>query len=246
MSDGPFTFAPYTDDPCTGTFSIEDDLLRNAFASVSTESLGVYGLRVVEADGTAVDLGLVDPRRAAFEDMCQRFANGEAELADFQSLCPPGCGIVVNSLQSPHSLDANGFNELSEQFIANLNCKPGAFPETIELVMFMGSYDVGFGMHQDSKDVTMFVLDGRKHFVVRDGETDRRWTMTRGEYLYWRSVRLHGSTNPEREWALTLNFSVGPDDTRPVVAGAPVAYVHAATRLKDHEAFVLAERERGR
>jgi len=232
--------APYAADICTGSFSIADHALRRAFSSVNTETLGLYGLRAFDADGKDMDVGLFDERREAFEAMCQRYASGEAELADFQTLCEPGCGLVANSLQSPHA-PGSGFNELADDFIRQLGFRPNEFPETIDIVMFMGSYDRGFGMHRDTMDVTAFVLDGSKHIVVRDGDVDREWHVRKGEYLRWRSVHWHRNMNPDRDWAMTINFSVGPDELRCIPKGTPVEFAYPAVQLRDFMAATLAE-----
>jgi hypothetical protein len=235
---------PFTADVCSGSFQITDRALRRAFSDVSLERLELYGLRELAADGTTRDVGLIDPRRDSFEDMCRRFGQGEVELADFRRLISPGCGLVANSLQSPHAPDS-GFNELAAAYVAHLGCRPNEFPEIVDVVLFMGCYERGFGMHRDTTDVTAFVLDGCKYIVVREDEVDRTWVVPRGRFLHWRSVHWHSNVNPQLEWSITINFSVGPDDLRKIPRGTAVEFCHPETKMKDYLAVSLSQQADG-
>jgi len=232
-----FVFAPFAGNYGTGRFAIDEEFLRLSFASVSVEQIGVYGLRIFEQDGSGTDLGLLDPRRARFEEACRQFAAGRVALSAFGDLCPPGCGFVVNSVQSPHQ--PTGFNDIAARFIQNLKLEPGRLPETVDVVLFLGRYHEGFGLHRDERDVAMFVLDGVKEFVVKDGDTERHFKLTPGEYVQWRSPYWHRPHNPSGTWSLTMNINVGPAETRIIEPGTPVEYASSATRLKDHAKYLM-------
>jgi hypothetical protein len=232
-------------DLSVGTFHIDDEDLRSAFAHISIEQLGIYGFRTFEVDGSGAEVSLQDPRRLAFEEMCRRFADHRAELSDFSSLCVPNRGFVANSVQSPMMDTSTGFNRLAAQFLSNRRYAPNRFPEMIDVVLFMGFYQDGFGVHRDQKDVTAFVLDGRKGMVIRDDDgADRSIDLSPGQYVKWSSRHWHGNRNPDRRWSMTMNFAVGPDDTRDVPVGTPVDYVHRETRLKDMLEWVAWQRSK--
>jgi hypothetical protein len=230
-------FAPYPGDYGTGSFAIDEEFLRQSFASVSVDKIGVYGLRVFEQDGTGNDLGLLDPRRERFEETCRQFAAGRVAISAFGDLCAPGGGLVVNSVQSPHA--RTGFNDIAMRYVQNLKLEPGRLPETVDVVIFLGWYHGGFGLHRDERDVTMFVLDGVKEFVIKDGDTERHFRLTPGEYLHWRSPYFHRSHNPGATWAMTMNINVGPGETKNIEPGTPVEYASSVTRLKDHATYLM-------
>jgi hypothetical protein len=242
-----FSFDPFSADYCAGSFAIDNAILRSAFADVNSDN-GLYGMRAIENQGDTdvnADIGLFDPRRAAFEQMCRDYAEHRAELRDFSTLCSPRSGLVVNSLQNPELSPSTGFNRLANEFINNLRCEANKYPETIEIVVFMGSYDHGFGIHRDAKDVTAFVLDGKKSFAIRDENgTTLEFNLSKGQYMRWRSINWHGNRNPNHEWSITVNFTVGPDERREVPVGTPVDYVHSETRMKSLLEHMLWERSR--
>jgi hypothetical protein len=236
-----FVFAPPAGNYGTGRFAIDEEFLRRSFASVSVQQIGVYGLRVFEKDGSGMDLGLLDPRRARFEETCRQFAAGRVAMSAFGDLCASGCGLVVNSVQSPHK--HTGFNDIAMRFIQNLQLAPGRLPETVDVVLFLGTYHEGFGLHRDERDVAMFVLDGVKQFVVKEGDTERHFRLTPGEYFHWRSPYWHRNHNPSATWSMTMNINVGPAETRNIEAGTPVEYASSATRLKDHVKYLMYRKQ---
>lgn len=230
MVDARFSFDRYTSDVCTGAFVIDDGLLRDVLSSIGK----LYGLRFIDRDGRTMDVGINDPKRRSFEAACRRYGTGRIQLREFESLMPKGCGVAVNSPQDPNALTGNGFNELSHRFVEKLRFPKNGFPETVDMNLFLGSYEQGFGLHRDCSDAALFVLDGTKHFRVLDGKLTYDLTVCTGQYLRWRSVHWHGNVNPANEWSMTMNFALGPAGSRHVAPGTPVEYSFSETRLNNY------------
>lgn len=108
------------------------------------------------------------------------------------------------------------------------DCKP----EEIDVMCVFGGYKRGFGLHRDNADTAIFVLDGEKNFVVSEVETvnNHRYSLSRGQYLMWRSQEWHSNDNPDLQWSFTMNFVIGPAATRHVADGTPISYTHNKTQ----------------
>lgn len=241
-----FTFSPFTSDVCTGRFSVDDVLVRHAFAYLNIDCVGLYGLRSIRADGSVVDVGLMDPRRCAFEKFCKTIGEGSAGLDSFHHLIPRGEGLVVNSPQTPDQ-QKNPFNSLAQLFLTGAGYATDCSPEAIDMNLFIGSYDRSFAVHRDAEDTALFVLDGRKHFQVGLQENSlQEFVVKRGEYLRWRSIHWHGNINPLNEWSVTVNFAVGPAGWRMIPAGTPVTYGYAETKMNDYQQQMIAMQAKSR
>jgi len=236
-SDRCFVFDPPTGDVSTGRFFLHEPTLRSAFQHVS--NLGLFGCRYLRSDGSSIDLPFMDPRRRAFLEMCNRYGHGQQDLRAFRGLLEPRSGMVVNSLQSPKARGPHGFNDLARMFIENVG-GAGGYAEELDLVLFFGTYDSGFGLHKDASDTMMFVLDGRKNFLVECDDCRQQYSLEAGHYLRWTSTHAHTNSNPTGDWSMTLNFGLGFAASKHVAPGTAVEYIHERVTLKDFEEFILA------
>jgi hypothetical protein len=106
------------------------------------------------------------------------------------------------------------------------------------MVLFFGTYNHGFGLHRDTADTAMFILDGTKCFVVEVEGRNREFSLEAGQYLRWSSQYTHSNWNPKARWSMSLHVSLGPSIslepgvTRRTEVGTPVEYIHPATRLR--------------
>ncbi len=225
-------FDPFTGDISRGSFVIDPQDLRDAFGGVGQGGLP-YGCQRLEQGGRVANIKFIDPERRAIEKVFEQYGAGKAELSDFQKLTEFGTGYVLNSLQDPRKPNTWGFNKLAQSFLAHVGQEPGRSAQEADVVAFFGSYDAGFGLHKDAYDTAMFVLDGRKHFLIEVDGAQKEYTLGAGEYLRWKSPYAHTNRNPGGDWSLTLNFTLGPDASRRVHAGTPVEYIHPRTALKN-------------
>lgn len=225
-------FDPYTGDISRGSFTLDPHDLRAAFAGVGQGGLP-FGCTRLDQGGKVANIRFVDSERSAIERAFAEFGSGNAELSDFRKLSGQGTGFTLNSLQDPRKPGAFGFNKLAASFLDNLGQAPNSCAEEIDVVTFFGTYDAGFGWHKDAYDTAMFVLDGRKHFLIEVDGVQQKHTLKAGEYLRWTSCYAHSNWNPTGDWSLTLNFTLGPDASKRTLAGTPVDYRHAKTKLKN-------------
>lgn len=233
-----FTFEPPAGEVSRGSFFLHEPTLRAAFRDMG--NAGLFGCRYLKADGGSVDVPFMDPRRRAFQDMCILYGQCQRNLSAFQDLVEPRAGLVVNSLQNPKARSPYGFNDIARMFIKNVG-GVGGVAEELDLVLFFGTYDSGFGVHKDAYDTTMFVLDGRKNFLLERGERQQH-SLEAGNYLRWTSACAHTNFNPSADWSMTLHFTLGPAASRHIEPGTAVEYIHKTVTLKDFEASISAPR----
>ena len=226
-----FQLEPYSADLCVGKFVIDREALRRAFRELGAGG-HIYGCRRLNPDGTSDNVGLMDTCRQTFERQCAKYGAGDGGLADFKTALEANAGLTLNSLQNPHAKKQWIFNELANAFLTNLHFPPHGFAEELEMVLFLGTYDRGFGLHKDTNDTAMFVLDGTKCFVVEVEGRHREFSLEAGQYLRWSSQYAHSNWNPKGYWSMSLHIALGPSIKQLLEDGMPVEYIYSTTKLK--------------